>query len=183
VTKPGSRSDVPVISEDFYPTFLAAAGAPVPAGKVLDGESLLPLLKGEGSLQRQAIFWHFPGYLNEPVNRGRELDVRTGFRSRPVTVIHKGDWKLHLYHEEWQLDGGRAKLATNHAVELYNLKDDIGERNDLANKNPAKRDALLDDLLAWQKSIGAVMAQQPNPKYAPGSAPEKKGKKSKAEDE
>jgi arylsulfatase A-like enzyme len=168
VTKPGSRCDVPVINVDLFPTFLAAAGAPVSAGKVLDGENLIPLLKGEGPLQRQAIFWHFPGYLNSPVIRGRELDVRTGFRSRPVSVIHKGDWKLHLFIEEWQLDGGRAKLAQNNAVELYNLKEDIGERNNLANANTAKRDDLLDDLLAWQKSVFAPLPSQPNPNYAPG---------------
>ncbi|MCU0918569.1 MAG: sulfatase, partial [Planctomycetes bacterium] len=168
VTKPGSRCDVPVINVDLFPTFLAAAGASVPAGKVLDGENLIPLLQGEGPLQRQAIFWHFPGYLNSPVIRGRELDVRTGFRSRPVSVIHKGDWKLHLFIEEWQLDGGRAKLAQNNAVELYNLKEDIGERNNLANANTAKRDELLDDLLAWQKSVLAPLPSQPNPNYAPG---------------
>ncbi len=176
VTKPGSRCDVPVINVDLFPTFLAAAGAPVPAGKVLDGESLLPLLRGEGALQRQAIFWHFPGYLDNPVIRGRAIDVQAGFRSRPVTVIHKGDWKLHFFHEEWQLDGGRAKLATNHAVELYNLADDIGERTDLANRNPAKRDELLNDLLAWIKSADALVATTPNPQYDPAAAPVK-GKK------
>jgi arylsulfatase A-like enzyme len=176
VTKPGSRCDVPVINVDLFPTFLAAAGAPASAGKTLDGESLLPLFNGEGPLKRQAIFWHFPGYLDNPVIRGRELDVRTGFRSRPVTVIHKGDWKLHLFHEEWQLDGGRAKLAENHAVELYDLKDDIGERNDLANKNTAKRDELLDDILAWHKSVNALVPSQPNPKYDPAAESKGKGK-------
>jgi len=170
VTAPGSRCDVPVINVDLFPTFLAAAGAPVPEGKVLDGESLLPLLQGKGRLQRQAIFWHFPGYLNAPVIRGRELDVRTGFRTRPVSIIHKGDWKLHLFHEEWQLDGGRAKLPQNNAVELYHLRDDIGERNDLAGTNTVKRDELLDDLLAWQRSLDAVMPSRPNPQYAPGTA-------------
>ena len=165
VTKPGSKCDVPVINVDLFPTFLAAGGAPVPAGKVLDGESLVPLLKGGTALKRQAIFWHFPGYLDDPVIRGRELDVRTGFRSRPVSVIHKADWKLHLYHEEWQLDGGREKLAANHAVELYNVADDIGERNDVANVNSAKRDELLDDLFAWFKSTDALIPTQPNPKY------------------
>jgi len=181
VTQPGSRCDVPVINVDLFPTFLAAAGAPVPAGKVLDGESLLPLLKGEGSLQRQAIFWHFPGYLNSPVIRGRELDVRTGFRTRPISVIHKGDWKLHLFVEEWQLDGGRAKLTQNNAVELYNLKDDIGERNNLANASTAKRDELLDDLLAWQKSVQAPLPSRPNPNYAPGKEGKKAGGKRKAQ--
>ncbi|MCH5376478.1 MAG: sulfatase-like hydrolase/transferase, partial [Planctomycetes bacterium] len=174
VVQPGSRCDVPVINVDLFPTFLAAAGVTAFDGKVLDGESLLPLLKGEGSLKRQAIFWHFPGYLNSPVLRGRELDVRTGFRSRPVSVIHKGDWKLHLFHEEWQLDGGRAKLSENHAVELYDLKNDIGERHDLASTNTAKRDELLDDLLAWQKSANALLPEKPNPAYAP--APEGKKK-------
>jgi arylsulfatase A-like enzyme len=174
VVKPGTECDVPVINVDFFPTFLAAAGART--GKVLDGESLLPLLKQEGPLEREAIFWHFPGYLDNPVIRGRELDVRTGFRSRPVSVIRKGDWKLHLYHEEWVLDGGRGKLATNNAVELYNMVEDIGERKNLANENPAKRDELLDDLLAWQKATGAKMATVPNPAYDP-SAKRANGKK------
>ena len=167
VTKPGSKCDVPVINVDLFPTFLAAAGAPVPQGKTLDGESLLPLLKEENDLQRQAIFWHFPGYLDSPVIRGRELDVRTGFRSRPVSVINKGGWKLHLYHEEWQLDGGRDKLPTNNAVELYDLTDDIGERNNLANTNPVKRDELLDDLFAWFRSADAIVPTQSNPMYDP----------------
>ena len=177
VTKPGSTCDVPVINVDLFPTFLAAAGATTE--KVLDGESLLPLLKGEGDLKRKAIFWHFPGYLDDPVIRGRELDVKTGFRTRPISVIHKGDWKLHLFLEEWQLDGGREKLATNHAVELYNLKDDIGERSDLATQNTAKRDEMLDDLLAWHQSIKAIVPSEPNPKYDPsaGTKPKKKGKK------
>lgn len=176
VTKPGSVSDVPVINVDLYPTFLAAAGASVPAGKTLDGESLLPLLSGEGPLKRSAIFWHFPGYLDSPVIRGRELDVRTGFRSRPVTVIRKGDWKLHLFHEEWELDGGRDQLATNNAVELYNLKEDIGERNNLSTTDLAKRDELLDDLLAWLTAVKAKVPTEKNPNYDP--APRKAGKKS-----
>jgi arylsulfatase A-like enzyme len=164
---------------DIFPTMLAAAGAPAPEGKVLDGESLLPLLKGEGALKRQAIFWHFPGYLDNPVIRGRELDVRTGFRTRPVSVIHKGDWKLHLFHEEWQLDGGLERLATNHAVELYNLAEDIGERTDLAVSNPAKRDELLADLQAWIKATNALIPIQPNPKYDPKATPKAGGKHKK----
>jgi len=110
------------------------------------------------------------------VIRGRELDVRTGFRSRPVSVIRKGDWKLHLFLEEWQLDGGREKIASNRAVELYNLKDDIGERNDLSNQNTAKRDELLDELLLWQKSVNAPMLSEVNPKYDPKAVAKKTSK-------
>ena len=176
VVKPGTKCDLPVINVDFFPTFLSAAGART--DKALDGESLLPLLKQDGPLNREAIFWHFPGYLDNPVIRGRDLDVRTGFRTRPVSVIRKGDWKLHLFHEEWQLDGGRDKLATNHAVELYNLAVDIGEHTNLANTNTAKRDEMLDGLLAWMKSTDALLPTQPNPEYNTNATPaqEKKGK-------
>jgi arylsulfatase A-like enzyme len=180
VVKPGTTCDVPVINVDFFPTFLDLAGAKTE--KQLDGESLLPLLKQDGSLKREAIFWHFPGYLDSPVTRGRELDVRTGFRSRPVSVIRKGDWKLHLFLEEWQLDGGMEKLGTNQAVELYNIREDIGERKDLAKDQPAKRDELLNELLAWHKSIRAPLPSEPNPAYNPNSVEEKQGRKKKQEE-
>ncbi|HEX4948132.1 MAG TPA: sulfatase [Blastocatellia bacterium] len=159
VIKPGTRNTTPIHNVDLYPTFLAVAGAKAP--KPLDGESLLPLFKGTGKLQRQAIFWHFPGYLDDPVLRGRD----PVFRTRPVSTIRKGDWKLHLYWEEWQLDGGRGKLATNNAVELYNIAADIGERNNLVLTNPAKRDELLNDLLAWVKATNAPVPTEPHPAY------------------
>jgi arylsulfatase A-like enzyme len=163
--KPGSESQLPVHQVDLFPTFLAAAGAAVPDGKVLDGENLLPLLKQTGMLSRDSLYWHFPGYLEQPVIRGREGDVRLGFRSRPVSVIRKGDWKLHLFHEEWQLDGGRAKLPGNGAVELYDLSKDPGERNDLAASELTKANELLDELLGWIKSTSAPMPDKPNPNY------------------
>jgi arylsulfatase A-like enzyme len=169
----GARSDVPIINLDLYPTFLAAAGAAIPAGKILDGESLLPLFTGEAkSLKRPAIYWHFPGYLDAPVTRGRDPI----FRTRPTTAMRAGDWKLHLYHEEWQLDGGRDRLATNRAVELYHLADDPGERNDLAVTNPKKRDELLSEMLAWMKRTDAKMPTERNAKYDPKAPAPKPGK-------
>jgi len=143
VVKRGTSCEIPIINIDLYPTFLAVAGGNSAAD--LDGENLLPLFKGGTKLTRDAIYWHFPGYLDSPVPRGRD----PVFRTRPVSVIRKGDWKLHLYHEEWLLDGGRAALDTNRAVELYNIVTDIGERTDLAQKEKRKRDELLGDLLAW----------------------------------
>jgi len=173
VTAPVSKCDVPVSNIDFYPTFLAVAAAHAPAA-VLDGENLLPLFRGESKLQRPALFWHFPGYLDDPVLRGRDPD----FRTRPVSVIRKGDWKLHLYHEEWQLDSVRDQLATTRAAELYNIVNDAGKRTDLATTDTAKRDELLDDLLAWMKTSAAVLPTQPNPKYDP--AAKARGGKKKA---
>lgn len=153
VVKAGSTCAVPVINVDFYSTFAALAGAKLPGDRPLDGANLLPLLQGRAALDRQAIFWHFPGYLDGPVPRGRDPE----FRTRPVSVIRKGDWKLHLYHEEWQLDGGVANPASSRAVELYNIVDDRGEANDRAASSVEKRDELLNDLLAWIKHTAAPL--------------------------
>jgi arylsulfatase A-like enzyme len=179
VTTAGSSCETPVINLDLYPTFLAAAHVAAPKDKTLDGEDLVPLFRGGSKLKRQSIYWHFPGYLDNAVIRGRD----PVFRTRPVSAVHRGDWKLLLYHEEWQLDGGRAKVDTNHAVELYNLASDGGERVDVANSNTAKRDELLDDLLGWFKAVDAKLPTEKNPKYESGSkagAGKKKNKKNAA---
>jgi arylsulfatase A-like enzyme len=183
VVKPGGACDVPVISQDFYPTFLAAAHVETPADLTLDGESLLPLLSGSGLLKRNGIFWHFPGYLDRPVTRGRD----PVFRTRPVTVMRSGDWKIHLYHEEWQLDGGREKIASNNSVEIYNMKNDSGEHHNLALTEPTMRNKLLDEVLGWMAKIHAPMPSVADMNYAPQDA-KKSGKKkgrsiSKASDE
>lgn len=163
VVEPGSVCDVPVINVDLYPTFLEAAGGRPASSSPLDGESLMALLRGKPSLERTAIFWHFPGYLNGPVPRGRD----PVFRTRPVSVIRKGDWKLHLYHEEWQLDGGRARIDSNNAVELYHIATDPGERRNVADTQTQQRDELLDDLLAWFQRISAPLPTEPNPQWKP----------------
>lgn len=167
---PGSTCDVPIHNVDLFPTFLAAAGVETLKGATLDGESLLPLFKGEKKLKRDAIFWHFPGYLDSPVLRGRD----PVFRTRPVSAIRKGDWKLLLYHEEWQLDGGKEKVGSNNAVELYDLKADIGERKDLAAADTKKRDELLVDLLNWIEATKAPLPTKANPDYNPKAVPPRK---------
>lgn len=158
IIEPASQCSVPITNVDFYPTFVDVASAELPKDHPLDGESLVPLFKGtgKGKLKRDSVFWHFPGYLNQAVTRGRD----PVFRTRPVTVIHQGPWKLHLYHEEWLLDGGLEQIATNHAVELYNLDDDPGERKDLCNIHVMERDRLLNDLLKWKAATGAKFAEK-----------------------
>ncbi|MDF3076998.1 MAG: aryl-sulfate sulfohydrolase [Sphingobacteriaceae bacterium] len=181
IVKPGTHSDTPIINLDLYPTFAALAGAKIPADKILDGESLLPIFKGQQtSTKRDKLFWHFPGYLDRPVIRGRD----SIFRTKPVTTMRKGDYKIMLYHEEWQLDGGWAKRATNNSVEMFNLKTDPGERNNIANKNPQKRDELLTDLQAWMKKVNAPMATIRTPaQEAMKLQPQKKRKKSAEDDD
>ena len=174
VVEPGSTCNVPVSNVDFYPTFLAVAGGKLPVSP-LDGENLTPLFDGRASLIRQSIFWHFPGYLDGPVPRGRDAV----FRTRPVTVIRKGDWKLHLYHEEWLLDGGREKIATSNAVELYHLATDPGETTNVALSRTQERDELLNDLLAWIERVPATLPDEPNPVWRADAIPKATKKKSK----
>lgn len=162
--EPGSLCDVPVISTDFYPTFVDIAGISKPESYILDGVSILPLLEGKKTLNRDKLFWHFPAYLE--AYAGLKEDSRDPvFRSRPVSVIRKGDWKLLMFHEEWILDGGREMVSENNSVELYNLKTDISEQNNLCNVEPEIRNNLLDDLLQWLNETGASMAVTPNNNY------------------
>jgi len=138
VTKPGSVCNAPVIGVDFYPTLLALAGVTPPPGPV-DGESFEPLLRGSGTMKREAIFWHFPHY--------------RGGGTLPYSAIREGDWKLIEFLEDM-------------SVELYNLKLDIGETKDLAATMPDKVNALRKKLHDWRDQVGAQMLT-PNPKYDP----------------
>jgi hypothetical protein len=94
-----------------------------------------------------------------------------------VTVIRKGDWKLHLFHEEWSLDGGLNKVATNQSVELYDLSNDIGEHENLAGTASEKRDELISDLLSWSQKVDTKFAQEPNPKYGTPTNEKRKRKR------
>jgi len=162
--KPGTVCEEPVIGTDFYPTFLELAGVKKPKNYVLDGRSIVSLLNGEKTIHRKALFWHFPAYLQS--YEGMKDESRdTVFRSRPVSVIRKGDWKLLQFHEEWVLDGGKQNIADNNAVELYHLADDIGEKKNLAAVETDKRDELLDDLIKWQQEIDAPIPHEINAKF------------------
>jgi arylsulfatase A-like enzyme len=135
--RPGAVCDVPVISNDLFPTLLEACGLPLRPDLHRDGESLLPLLLGEGRPKREALFWHYPHY----------------HFSAPYAAVRKGDHKLIEYMED-----GRA--------ELYDLANDLGEQNDLADEQPHLREALRGTLHAWQQDVGA-QAMRPNPDYDP----------------
>ncbi|MDP6045432.1 MAG: sulfatase [Phycisphaerae bacterium] len=167
--KAGSRCDTPVIGIDFYPTLLEATGARKPEGKLLDGVSLMPLLTQSGRLKDRALFWHFPIYLQKYSSNDGSRDPL--FRTRPGCVVRLGDWKLHEYFE----DGG---------LELYNLKDDLGERNNLADKMPDKTKELYAIMLQWRKETKAPVPTEKNPQYDPkatggGKPKRRKGKKNR----
>ncbi len=163
VTKPGSVCDVPAIHVDIFPTFLDIAGAKRPEKQILDGESLVPLFRNaSASLKRDAIYQHFPGYLGAGAN---------SWRTTPVGTIEVGDWKLMEFFEDGRL-------------ELYNLKDDIGESKNLAKELPDKTRELRSKMLAWREEIKAPMPAANKPAAANDgdkAAPKKKGKKKQSD--
>lgn len=160
VVKPGSVCDVPTIHVDIFPTFLELTGAPKPR-QVLDGESLVKLFRDSGAkLQRDAIYQHFPGYLGS----GPGL-----WRTTPVSLIQTGDWKLMEYLEDGRL-------------ELYNLRDDIGEKKNLAKDVPDKAKELHARLVAWRAEVKAPMPTPNKPGEAPAEPKGKAGKGKKKQE-
>jgi arylsulfatase A len=137
--KAGSVCDVPVSSVDFYPTILKITDSKPEPKQIIDGVSLVPLLKQADELKRQAIYWHYPHYNSNG--------------NKPGGAVRAGDFKLIEFYEDGQL-------------ELYNLKDDIGEKHDLAAKMPDKVKELHQMLTDWRKSVAAQMPT-PNPDYKP----------------
>ena len=138
VTKAGTQTDEPVTSIDFYPTLLAAAGIDSPQDYVLDGVNMMPVLRDPStSLNREALFWHFPGYPNN------------AWRTTPVSVIRSGDWKLMKFY---QFD----------RLELYNLEKEAEETTNLAEEQPQKRKELHQRLQSWLEKTDAPMPRHPD---------------------
>jgi arylsulfatase A-like enzyme len=138
VVKPGSVCDTPVISVDFFPTILAMAGVPMTVDNI-DGVDLTPLLHGGTAPAREALYWHYPHY-----HAGG---------ATPGGAIREGDYKLIDYYGEERF-------------ELYELKADLGEQNDLAEKMPEKARELRRKLHDWLHKVDAQM-HTPNPNYDP----------------
>jgi len=155
VTKAGSTSDEPVVLLDFYPTLAELGKAKLPTKQPVDGESLLPLLKdATKSLDREAIFFHFPCYL-QGYSGGEGAEAqRPPWRATPCSVIRMGDWKLIKYFETGD-------------VELFNLAKDPGEQNDLSKKELVKAIELTALLTVWHKETNAPIPTEKNPKYQP----------------
>lgn len=147
VVSPSTTTDQMVSNIDFYPTFLEVAGINKAKNKVLDGTSLVPLLKENEELDR-ALFWHFPIYLQG----GNKETADPYFRTRPGSVIQQGDWKLHEYFE-------------NDRIELYNIATDVEERKDLKELYPQKAAELKAKLKRWRQKTDAPVPDTQNPDF------------------
>ena len=137
VVEPGTKSAEPITSVDYFPTILDIADVQTPQDREIDGISLLPLLQGKSSLEREAVFWHFPHYHR--------------YTNSPYSIVRAGDWKLLKWYDRG-------------TFELYNLKDDISEAKDLSKEMPEKVKELNAKLETWLKSVDAKMPV-PNTDY------------------
>ncbi|MDR1009738.1 MAG: sulfatase [Opitutaceae bacterium] len=148
VVPAGTTSDTPVVSTDLLPTVFAAAGVPPPDDRPIDGCNLVPLLSRGEAPRRDALFWHYPHYSNQG-----------GF---PGSAVRMGDWKLIQ-----RLETGR--------LHLYNLRNDPGERTDLAAAEPERAAQMKTRLHAWFRETGARFLRQkpggPKPWHPDGDAP------------
>lgn len=148
VVPAGSSSDIPVIGPDLYPTILELAGARPEAAQVIDGVSLLPVLKSAdpAALPARSLFWHYPHY--HPGG------------AAPYSAIRRDNWKLIEFHEDKH-------------VELYDLSKDPLEASDLAAKQPARVKDLRKRLQEWREETGAQMPT-PNPEHDPNREQERR---------
>lgn len=129
VTVQNSQTDQYVTSTDFYPTMLEMAGLELMPKQHVDGKSFVPLLRGQ-SLDRGPIFWHYPHYGNQG--------------GSPSGAVRHGDYKLIEWYETGK-------------TELFNLKEDIGEQNDVSDQHPDKTKQMAEQLNQWRMKTGALM--------------------------
>lgn len=156
ITRPGSRNETLIQSEDYLPTLIEGLGLRPTPNQQFDGVSILAALKGN-AIDRQAIFQYFPH--NPPVPEWLP----------PSVSVHRGDWKLiRVFY------GGE---TGKHRYLLFNLRDDLSETTNLADKKPdlvKELDALIDGFLDNTQAV----TPQPNPAFDPAKyQPELEGKR------
>jgi len=128
---PGTTCDVPVISMDFFPTFVHAAGGATDKISQLEGLDLKPLFEGADKLDRDALYWHFPH------NRMEVSHYMGG-------TILEGDWKLYQ---------GYGLINDK----LFNLADDPMEKKNVIAENPEVAERLRGKLNTWLEKVSAKM--------------------------
>jgi arylsulfatase A-like enzyme len=145
VVKAGSRSDAVTQSTDFYPTILEMLNLDAKADQSFDGISIVPALKQQ-PLVREAIFTYFPH------------DPKVPEWLPPSVSVHRDDWKLI------RIFFGGDEGA--HRWKLFNLKEDIGEKHNLADRYPSmvkELDGLIETFLVETKAVRPVI----NPNFDP----------------
>ena len=110
---PASSSDELAITMDLLPTFAHLSGASVPDDRVLDGRNIWPLMSGgEGARTPHDAFYYY--------------------QLGSLGAVRSGNWKLHF----GRLTSKDGEIVWNPSTELYDLSQDIGESNNVAEENP-----------------------------------------------
>ncbi len=135
----GSMLDQPVSSIDFYKSLLSMSA--VTDTFFHDGIDISPALLAEASLPDRDLFWHYPHYGNQG--------------GSPGSAIRSGQYKLIHFYEDDRL-------------ELFDLSEDIGEKNDLSGSHTDVKEELLQKLTTWRQSVGARVPSS-NPSAAESS--------------
>ncbi|MBI5758967.1 MAG: sulfatase [Planctomycetales bacterium] len=143
----GTTNDSLLHSTDWFPTLLTMSGLKPPANMKLDGVDQTKTLLGQGP-SRDRIFCHFP--------HGGEAQAKAHPGSKPGTYVRQGDWKLIRFHAD--NDDGSDRL------ELYNLKDDLGESQNLAAEKPKIVRELNELITGFLRDTEAVVPIR-NPNY------------------
>jgi arylsulfatase A-like enzyme len=138
--KPGQTSQTVTLSMDWFPTVMELANVHPEKPLQIDGQSLVPILRGKAGKLERDVFWHFPCYSG----------------GKPASAILSGEWKLIEFFE-------------TKSTELYQISADPGESHDLSKSEPQRASALLEKLHAWQKATGAPCPVEPNPAYDPST--------------
>lgn len=145
ITNAGTRSEAMIQTTDFYPTILANLGIAIPKNHPVDGYNITPAMEGKSWI-RKSMFTYFP-------HAPRVPDWLP-----PAVDVHVGDWKLiRLFYQ-----GENGK----HGYMLYNLKEDIGETNNLAAKYPEKVKE-MDRLITTYLKDAKTVVPLPNPDFDP----------------
>lgn len=156
--KAGSVCPTPVHVVDLFPTFMELAGGRAQEEQILDGVSIMPLLKQTGAPPRDAIFSHHPEYV-------------VAYAKTPCSMVRKGNYKLIHYFGDFLdptgCEPGRSgtlfgKFILGSRTELYNLKQDPSEAQNVIDDMPEKAEELMTDLASWWSLTGARMPK-PNP--------------------
>jgi arylsulfatase A len=136
--KPGQIVNTPVSAVDLLPTLCELAGADVPNDRPIDGASFAPVFRGEAIARSTPLFWNYYRAL-----------------SAPKVAMRDGDWKLVAHWDGPEkpisnnVDAKALKLIKSAKLttfELYNLREDISEKTDLAAEQPKRVKQLADDL-------------------------------------
>jgi arylsulfatase A-like enzyme len=133
VTEAGTVNDIPVVSMDLAATILDAASVELGEHESLDGESLRPLFQ-DGSLKRDALFFHYPHFAFHKTNR-------------PGSAIRSGRYKLILRYDD-------------DSLELFDLEKDLGETTNLSETKPGVAQRLKARLDGWLEDTNAGLPKK-----------------------